>query len=70
MALVRSLAVEPRVLLLDEPTAALDEASVEAVEALLRELLAAGLAIVLVTHSVQQAERMGDRQLSITPKAR
>lgn len=70
MALVRSLAVEPRVLLLDEPTGALDEASVLAVEALLRERMAAGLAIVMVTHSAQQAARMGDHQMAIAPKAR
>jgi ABC-type iron transport system FetAB ATPase subunit len=70
MALIRSLAVEPRVLLLDEPTAALDGPSVEAVEQLLRERLQAGLAIVLVTHSAQQAERMGHRQLAIAPRPR
>jgi ABC-type iron transport system FetAB ATPase subunit len=70
MALIRSLAVEPCVLLLDEPTAALDGPSVEAVEQLLRERLQAGLAIVLVTHSTQQAERMGDRQMTIAPRPR
>ncbi|RXZ39065.1 ATP-binding cassette domain-containing protein [Oxalobacteraceae bacterium CAVE-383] len=69
MALIRSLAVDPRVLLLDEPTAALDGPSVEAVEMLLRERLQGGLAILLVTHSAQQAERMGDRQMAIFPRA-
>ena len=61
LALVRSLVVMPRVLLLDEPTAALDAASVRAVEALLRSRLEAGLAVLLVTHAQEQARRMGER---------
>jgi ABC-type iron transport system FetAB ATPase subunit len=61
LALVRSLAVEPRVLLLDEPSAALDADSTLAMEALLHERLAAGLAILLVTHSREQARRMSHR---------
>ncbi|HEY4317852.1 MAG TPA: ATP-binding cassette domain-containing protein, partial [Herbaspirillum sp.] len=68
MALIRSLAVNPRVLLLDEPTAALDGPSVEAVELLLRERLQSGLALVLITHSAQQAERLGNRRMAITPR--
>ncbi|MGI4849386.1 MAG: ABC transporter ATP-binding protein [Janthinobacterium lividum] len=65
MALVRSLVNHPRVLLLDEPTAALDQASVLMVETLLQQRLETGLAIVLVTHSLEQAVRMGDRELRI-----
>ncbi|MDB5988602.1 MAG: hypothetical protein JWQ10_5 [Herbaspirillum sp.] len=63
MALIRSLAMKPRVLLLDEPTAALDAENTLAVETLLREQLQAGLAIVLVTHSDAQADRLGDRRM-------
>ncbi len=63
LALVRALAPEPPVLLLDEPTAALDHDSVGQVEALLKERLAAGAAVVLVTHDAGQAERLGDRRL-------
>lgn len=61
LALVRSLARAPRVLLLDEPTASLDPASASAMEALLRNRLDAGLAILLVTHSREQAGRTGRR---------
>jgi ABC-type phosphate transport system ATPase subunit len=50
------------VLLLDEPTGALDEESTALVEAVLRERLAAGVAILIVTHSPAQGERLGDRR--------
>jgi ABC-type iron transport system FetAB ATPase subunit len=69
MALIRSLACGPQVLLLDEPTAALDHASTLLVEDLLREQLQAKLAIVLVTHSAEQAARLGDKQMSIAKAA-
>ena len=61
LALVRSLARRPRVLLLDEPTAALDPDAVARVEALLREQLAAGMAVLIVTHAVEQARRLARR---------
>jgi ABC-type iron transport system FetAB ATPase subunit len=61
LALVRSLARRPRVLLLDEPTAALDPDAVARVEALLRDFLARGLAILIVTHSAEQARRLAQR---------
>ena len=50
-------------MLLDEPTAALDEASIQAAEDLLREHLGQGLSLLWVTHSRPQAARMGDRCL-------
>jgi ABC-type multidrug transport system ATPase subunit len=65
LALVRSLAAEPRVLLLDEPTAALDPDSVQRAEALLASRLADGMAILIVTHSAEQAERMAHRILRL-----
>ena len=61
LALVRSLAAEPRVLLLDEPTAALDPDSVKRAETLLASCLADGMAIVIVTHSADQAQRLAQR---------
>jgi ABC-type iron transport system FetAB ATPase subunit len=61
LALVRSLAAQPRVLLLDEPTAALDPASVARAETLLASCLADGMAVLIVTHSAEQAQRLADR---------
>jgi ABC-type iron transport system FetAB ATPase subunit len=65
LALVRSLARRPRVLLLDEPTAALDPDAVARVEALLRDFLARGMAILIVTHSDEQARRLAQRTFRI-----
>jgi ABC-type iron transport system FetAB ATPase subunit len=61
LALVRSLAGQPRVLLLDEPTAALDPQSVARAEALLATCLADGMAVLIVTHSPEQARRLAHR---------
>jgi len=65
LALVRSLARRPRVLLLDEPTAALDPDGVARVEALLRDCLARGMAILIVTHADEQARRLALRTFRI-----
>jgi putative ABC transport system ATP-binding protein len=62
LALVRALLLCPPVLLLDEPTGPLDEASVTRVEALLRERMASGISVLLVTHDANQAERLGDQR--------
>lgn len=59
LALLRALESQSPVLLLDEPTGALDVDSVARVETLLRVRLAAGVAMVLVTHDPAQAERLG-----------
>lgn len=61
LAIIRALVLEPPVLLLDEPTAPLDPETTDRVEALLHERLAAGLALVVVTHDARQAERLGAR---------
>jgi len=60
-SLVRALLQNPPVLLLDEPTGPLDEESVARVEALLRERMATGKSILLVTHDASQAQRLGAR---------
>lgn len=65
LALLRALETGPDVLLLDEPTAALDPAATVAVEALLADRLRQGLAIVWATHSVAQGRRVASRSLEI-----
>jgi phosphate transport system ATP-binding protein len=57
LCLARALAVEPDVLLLDEPTSSLDPGTTEIVEDLLREL-AVHLTMVIVTHNLAQARRV------------
>ncbi len=57
LCLARALAVEPDVMLLDEPTSSLDPMSTEMVEDLIRRL-APELTIVIVTHNLAQARRL------------
>jgi ABC-type iron transport system FetAB ATPase subunit len=66
LALIRALVVDSPVLLLDEPTSALDAAATERIETVLRERMAAGVAIVLVTHNPAQAERLAGRRFIMT----
>jgi putative ABC transport system ATP-binding protein len=66
LMLARALALEPEVLLLDEPTAALDEDAREGVERTIGELVGrAGLSTVLVTHDRGQASRLAERTIEI-----
>jgi putative ABC transport system ATP-binding protein len=61
--LARALALEPEVLLLDEPTASLDAEAIAAVEHALRNLR--DVSLVLVTHDSQQADRLTDRTIRL-----
>lgn len=64
VSLARSLALEPEVLLLDEPTAALDEAAQLGVEQLICEIIESrGLTCLIVTHDRAQAARMARRSV-------
>ena len=60
LCIARAIAVEPQVLLMDEPCSALDPISTLAIEHLIAELRAR-YTIVIVTHNMQQAARVSDR---------
>lgn len=65
LALLRCLETEPKVLLLDEPTAALDHDTTLQIESLLKQQLASGTSILIVTHDAAQATRVADRILHL-----
>jgi phosphate transport system ATP-binding protein len=60
LCIARALAVEPNVLLLDEPASALDPIATSAIEDLIHQLKR-DYTIVIVTHNMQQAARVADR---------
>ncbi|HEX7436695.1 MAG TPA: sugar ABC transporter ATP-binding protein [Caldimonas sp.] len=61
VAIARALGVQARVLILDEPTSSLDEDEVEQLFAVLRRLRDEGLAILFVTHFLEQMYAISDR---------
>lgn len=60
LCIARALAVEPEILLMDEPASALDPVATLRIEELMRELVR-NYTIVIVTHNMQQAARVSDR---------
>jgi phosphate transport system ATP-binding protein len=60
LCIARAIAVEPQVLLMDEPCSALDPISTLAIEDLIEEIKSS-YTIVIVTHNMQQAARVSDR---------
>ncbi len=61
IAILRSLAMNPKVILFDEPTSALDPEMVGEVLDLIRELAAEGMTMVIVTHEMGFAREVADR---------
>jgi phosphate transport system ATP-binding protein len=60
LCIARAIAIQPEVILMDEPCSALDPISTLRIEELMRELKQR-FTIVIVTHNMQQASRMADR---------
>jgi len=65
LALARAWALRPEVLFLDEPTANLDPSAMREVEGIIAAIHAAGTKIVMTTHNLGQATRLGDEVLFI-----
>ncbi|HKG02328.1 MAG TPA: ABC transporter ATP-binding protein [Conexibacter sp.] len=65
VALARALTRKPELLLLDEPTAALDAAASEHIAATLRSLAHAGLGVVVATHDLPFAATVADRVVAL-----
>ena len=63
LALARAWALDPEVLFLDEPTASLDPGATHEIERIVNAMHAAGTKIVMVTHNMGQARRLGDEVL-------
>ncbi|HMC14292.1 MAG TPA: sugar ABC transporter ATP-binding protein [Albitalea sp.] len=61
VAIARALSVQARVLILDEPTSSLDDDEVQRLFAVLRRLRGEGLAILFVTHFLEQVYALSDR---------
>jgi phosphate transport system ATP-binding protein len=68
LCIARAIAVQPQVLLMDEPCSALDPISTLAIEDLVNELKS-DYTIVIVTHNMQQAARVSDRTAFFNLKA-
>jgi tungstate transport system ATP-binding protein len=65
LALARAWALKPEVLFLDEPTASLDPTARHAIEVAIDAIHAEGTKIVMITHNLGQARRLGDEVLFI-----
>jgi len=66
LALARAWALGPEVLFLDEPTANLDPGAARDVESLIGQIRAGGTKIVMTTHNLGQARRLGDEILFLS----
>src|SRR4029077_2174024 len=67
LVIARALAVDPDILLMDEPASALDPISTSRIEDLMREITPE-VTIVIVTHNLQEARRIADFTAFLTPE--
>jgi tungstate transport system ATP-binding protein len=65
VSLARAIAIDPEVLLLDEPTANLDPGNVQIIENTIKELAKSGTTIVISTHNLFQAKRISERVIHL-----
>ncbi len=65
VAIARSLAMRPKLMLFDEPTSALDPELVQEVLAVMRDLAASGMTMMVVTHEMGFAREVGDQLVFI-----
>jgi polar amino acid transport system ATP-binding protein len=61
VAIIRSLCMDPKVMLFDEPTSALDPEMVKEVLQVIKDLAATGMTICIVTHEMEFAKEVADR---------
>lgn len=61
LCIARTLAMNPDVILMDEPCSALDPIATFAIEETIRDLASKGMCIIIVTHNMEQAMRVSDR---------
>ena len=60
-----ALYAQPDILIMDEPTASLDESAVSRIHALLGSLKSQGVAVLIITHSIDEAEHCADRIITM-----
>ena len=65
LGIARALVVEPEIIFLDEPTASVDVKNTEIIEDIIRKIRKDSRAIVMTTHDLAQAKRLGDEVLCI-----
>jgi ABC-type polar amino acid transport system ATPase subunit len=66
IAIARALVLDPKVLLIDEPTSSLDKENVKKVEELLKTLHKRGLTLILITHDLPFAQTMCGRVIELS----
>ncbi len=70
VAIARALAMKPKLMLFDEPTSALDPELVGEVLAVMRDLAASGMTMIVVTHELGFAREVAERRRSSWTRAR
>ena len=70
LEIARALALEPKVLLLDEPAAGLNQTEAREIDALIRDLARGGMTVLLVEHNMRLVMEVSDRVLVLDRGAR